>query len=150
MPPSSGKGAGRASMFAADDLVAALSPLAAKAPSSVAMAAVDALSRAPIGTPGAMKALLGALAHPNPAVVKAAMLKLDTNEFTMDRIARCLEHPSHEIRGLAVEMLTGEGDAKIRRRLQDRLRKEQHAEVREAIERALMVLPKTHGGAETP
>ncbi len=150
MPPSSGKGAGRASMFAADDLVAALSPLAAKAPSSVAMAAVDALSRAPIGTPGAMKALLGALAHPNPAVVKAAMLKLDTNEVTSDRIARCLEHPSHEIRALAVEMLTGEGDAKIRRRLQDRLHKEQHAEVREAIERALMVLPKTHGGAESP
>lgn len=152
MPPSSsGKGSGRsASIFPADDLVTALAPLAAKAPSSVAIAAVDALSRAPIGTPGAMNALLSALGHPNPAVVKAAMLKLDVNDVTRDRIARCLEHLSHEIRGLAVEMLTGEGNAKIRRRFEETLRKEQHAEVREAIERALMLIPTSNGRGDSP
>lgn len=148
MPPSSGKSSsGRSPMLSADDLVASLAPLAAKAPSSVAIAAVDALSRAPIGTPGATRALLGALSHPNSAVVKAAMLKLDINEVTRDQIAKCLEHPSHDIRGLAVEMLTSEGDVKIRRRLEDRLRKEPHSDVREAIERALMVIPKDNGGS---
>jgi HEAT repeat protein len=139
MPPSSGRG-NRPSLLPPDDLIQALTPLAAKAPSSVAIAAVDAVSRAPVGTPGRLTALLNALSHANTAVTKAAMLRLEVTDATVDRIARCLEHPSHDIRLLAAERLAGAPSSAVRARLAKRAAAEPEPEVREAIERALAAL----------
>lgn len=152
MPPSSGRGA-RPSQLPPDDLIQALTPLAAKAPSSVAIAAVDALSRAPVGTPGRLTALLGALSHANAAVTKAAMLKLEVTDVTADRIARCLEHPSRDIRLLAAEMLTPATSAALpglRERLVRRAAAEPEPEVREAMERALAAALRREGGPQGP
>jgi HEAT repeat protein len=148
-PPSSGSGPTsypspsplgrslRPSMMPGDDLIAALSPLAKKAPSAVAIAAVDALSRAPMGTPGREPALLGALSHPDPAVTKAAMLKIERTDVALERIARCLDHTSRDVRLLAAEMLTGASPPSSKDRLRKRATLELDPDVRTAIERAL-------------
>jgi hypothetical protein len=148
MPPSSGRGS-RASMLPSDDLIAALTPLASKAQSSVALAAVDALSRAPAGTPGRISGLLGALGHSNAAVTKAALLKLDVTDTTSEKIARCLEHPMHDVRLLTAERLasaTGATGAIVRERLAKRAAVEPNQEVRDAIERAIASLDRREGG----
>jgi HEAT repeat protein len=149
MPPSSGRG-NRPSVLPPDDLIHALTPLAAKAPSSVAIAAVDAVGRAPLGTPGRMTALLGALGHSNAAVTKAAILKLEITDVTAERIARCLDHPSHDVRLLAAERLAGASDSGVRARLAKRAAAEPEPEVRDAIERALAAFDRRAGGPLEP
>lgn len=144
LPPSSN--GNRPSVLPPDDLIQALTPLAAKAPSSVAIAAVDAVSRAPLGTPGRMTALIGALSHANAAVTKAAMLKLEVTDVTAERIARCIEHPSHDVRLLAAERLAGVSYPGVRARLLKRAASEPEPEVREAIERALAAIDRRAGG----
>lgn len=148
LPPSS-RGS-RPSLLPPDDLIHALTPLAAKAPSSVAIAAVDAVGRAPVGTPGRMTALIGALSHANTAVTKAAMLKLEVTDVTADRIARCLEHPSHDVRLLTAERLVGASYSGVRARLARRAATEPEPEVRDAIERALASLDRRAGGPFEP
>jgi HEAT repeat protein len=142
----------RPSMMAGDDLIAALAPLAHKSPSAVAIAAVEALSRAPVGTPGRQSALLGALQHPDAAVVTAAILKLELNDVAADKIARCVDHPSRGVRLCVAEVLSGHSNAHALGRLRRRLAAEQDPEVRAAIERALAPAPsaRREGGASDP
>ncbi|HZF55731.1 MAG TPA: HEAT repeat domain-containing protein [Polyangiaceae bacterium] len=149
IPPSSARG-NRHSVLPPDDLIHALTPLAAKAPSSVAIAAVDAVSRAPLGTPGRTTALMGALGHTDAAVTKAAMLKLEVTDATADRIARCLDHPAHDVRLLAVERLAEASFRGLRARFARRAVAEPDPEVREAIERAIAAIDRRAGGPTEP
>lgn len=125
-------------------LVAALTPLCARGASSVAMAAVDALGRAEGA--GRTKALAGALTHPDPEVVKAAMLKLGGSEGR--ELGRCLDHPSTEVRLLAAEMLAYSSDPATRDRLSQRAAVEHDRDVKDAIDSTLYALsrtaPRTH------
>lgn len=140
----------RPSMIPGDDLIAALSPLAKKAPSAVAIAAVDALSRAPLGTPGREPALLGALHHPDPAVTKAAMLKIERTSPALEKIARCLDHASRDVRLLAAEMLAGSAPPSSKDWLRKRATVEIDPDVRVAIERALAHPSAREGEASGP
>ncbi|MCK6590915.1 MAG: hypothetical protein L6Q76_25440, partial [Polyangiaceae bacterium] len=91
-------------------------------------------------------ALIGALSHANAAVTKAAMLKLEVTDVTAERIARCIEHPSHDVRLLAAERLAGVSYPGVRARLLKRAASEPEPEVREAIERALAAIDRRAGG----
>lgn len=133
-------------MMPPDDLIAALAPLASKAPSAVAIAAVDALCRAPLALRGREPALLGGLDHPDPAVMKAAMLKLDRTDAALDKVSRRLDHPSRDVRLLAAEVLTGHARGAAQERLRRRAEVEVDAEVRAAIERACAPAAGVTGG----
>ncbi len=93
-------------------LVAALSMCAREGPGPVAIAAVDALDQAAIaGSASAGMALGAALDHPDPSVVRAALVKAITTRAHMRAamvMERALLHPSVEVRRLAVEVAAEE------------------------------------------
>jgi HEAT repeat protein len=97
----------------ADELVAALAPLARSAPSVVAFAAVEALARASSTDAGRLEALCGGLDHADPSVIEATLLKLaaltlaDEAEMRIVEraLSRCMRHPSPEIRALCAETM---------------------------------------------
>ena len=59
-----------------------------------------------------MTALFVALEHPDPDVVKSALVELsrDVSPRTVARIGLCLDHPSYEVRRFAAELLGGADD----------------------------------------
>jgi HEAT repeat protein len=97
----------------ADELVAALAPLARSAPSVVAFAAVEALARASSSDAGRLEALCGGLDHADPSVVEATLLKMATlspadevEQRIVERaLARCLRHSSPDIRALCAQTM---------------------------------------------
>jgi hypothetical protein len=144
----------------ASELVQALAPLASDPTSApIAIAAVDALGRAPSDAPGRDEALARATDHDDAAVVRAALLKLAGSAHGPEPISRCLDHPSAEVRLLAAEMLSklahrpqspvvaAEGGGAVRARLSQRVTVEPERDVREAIEEALAALHRRGGGA---
>lgn len=120
-----------------DELVQALAPLAHGAPATVAIAAVEALGRTPSEVPGRFDALAGALSHVDPAVVRAAILKLGSAPRAEAALGACLEHPSPEVRALAVERISELGAPSARERLVARLDVEHDEGVRRALALAL-------------
>lgn len=137
-------------------LVAALSMCAREGPGPVAIAAVDALDQAAIaGSASAGMALGAALDHPDPSVVRAALVKAITTRAHMRAamvMERALLHPSVEVRRLAVEVAAeelsfeqrharGEGES-LRDKLAAHATIEGDRTVRAAIEEALS--PRSH------
>jgi HEAT repeat protein len=112
-PPSPRIGATTTSEV--EELIAALAPLANSAPSPVAIAAVEALARAPAEERGRLDALIGALDHSDHGVVEATVLKLRVaatdgsrdGRAIREALTRCLRHSSPEVRTLATEGLGG-------------------------------------------
>jgi HEAT repeat protein len=142
-------------IYASEALIGALAPLTRDARSSVAIAALEALGRAPSAGLNRIAALSGALEHPDVAVVKAAMLKLEATAAGSlgpvlrppgdptswnAHILRCIEHPSTEVRLLAVEMLSGTDSPLVRQRFIERVAVESDRAVRDAIETALAAM----------
>lgn len=84
-----------------------LRPMVRADSSVIALAAVDALGRAP-NTPARRSALLEALDHADPAVVQAALLKLGADPTAL---IRCEAHPSPDVRLLVGELSEGIDDA---------------------------------------
>jgi HEAT repeat protein len=121
----------------AEALISALSPLARGAEGAVAIAAVEAIGRLPWGVPGRQAALVAAFDHPDGAVVKAAMLKLETGGTEGEELLRCLDHPSPDVRLLAAETLAGSDNPVLRERLAQRASVELDRDVRDALEGAL-------------
>jgi HEAT repeat protein len=101
-----------------------------------AVAAVHALGR--IDAPGRVDALINALSHAEPEVVKAALRALANEERdarTVAHVATCLDHDAWDVRRLAAELLGRRSDAK--ELLRQRLIHEKEALVREEIQRSL-------------
>lgn len=118
-------------------LLAVLAPLACAADAVVAIAAVEAIGRLPWGLSDRQAALIAALDHPDDAVVKAAMLKIDTSGTEGEELLRCLDHPSHDVRLLAAETLAASDNPALREHLAQRTSHEIDRNVRDALEGAL-------------
>lgn len=94
----------------ATDLVDKLSSLAQRAPSPVAIAAVDALAQVFVsGSFVAAEALVGAIEHPDAQVSRAAAIRLAETEPGREALRRARAHPRAEVRARASEMLADEG-----------------------------------------
>lgn len=122
---------------AAATILAGLGPLAREADGTIALAAVEAIGRLPMDTEGRQKALAEALRHPDDAVIKAAMLKIDFNRGAGSEILQCLDHPSYDVRSLAAELVAGSEDAALRERLAERTSLEVNRDMRDTLEGAL-------------
>jgi HEAT repeat protein len=103
-----------------------------------AVAAVEALGR--IDAPGRVDALIQALSHAEPEVVKAA-LRAVANEERDPRaaahVAACLDHEAWDVRRLSAELLGRRADPSTKHLLQQRLIGEREPLVREEIQRSL-------------
>lgn len=126
-----------ASGRAATAILSVLAPLAREADGIVAIAAVESIGRLPRGTPGRQSALSAALRHPDDAVVKAAILKLETTGPLGSEIFACLDHPSLDVRSLAAEILAGSDNPALRERLAQRTSAERDLNLKSTLEGAL-------------
>jgi len=115
--------------------VAVLSPLLGSAVTLLAVVAVEAL--ASLGAP--IDTLFGALAHPEPEVVKAGLLAVSEreDERVPERLAECLDHPAWDVRGLSAELLSRHPGEVAKSSLRARLPVEQSPAVREVLARSL-------------
>ncbi len=140
-----------ASAIATKTLIDVFAPLALQSDAVVAIAAVESLGRLPLGTTGRQSSLAAALAHPDDAVVKAAMLKLDTSGAEGGEIVQCLDHPSHDVRLLAAEVLAGSDNPALREHVAERTSIELDLNVRDTFEGALSTVrwrgERTMGGS---
>jgi HEAT repeat protein len=103
-----------------------------------AVAAVEAIGR--IDAPGRIDALVHALSHPEPEVVKAALRALATEERdprAAAHVGACLDHEVWDVRRLAAELLGRRSDAAGKHLLRQRLIDEREPLVREEIQRSL-------------
>jgi HEAT repeat protein len=103
-----------------------------------AVAAVEAIGR--IDAPGRVDALVHALSHSEPEVVKAALRSLATEERdprAAAHVGACLDHEVWDVRRLAAELLGRRSDAAGRQLLRQRLVDEREPLVREEIQRSL-------------
>lgn len=103
-----------------------------------AVAAVEAIGR--IDAPGRIDALIHALSHPEPEVVKAALLALATEERdprAAAHVGACLDHEVWDVRRLAAELLGRRSDSAGKHLLRQRLIDEKEPLVREEIQRSL-------------
>lgn len=125
------------SLCAAQVLLPVLAPLAQEGGAMVAMAAVESIGRLPANAEGRQAALTGALRHLDDAVVKAALLKLQTIDAASEEIMQCLDHPSFEVRTLAAEIMAGSDDGDLRDRLAERTSVELDLNMRDKLEGAL-------------
>ncbi|MDI3288923.1 HEAT repeat domain-containing protein [Polyangium sp. 15x6] len=122
---------------AAAALIEALAPLAREAEAAVAIAAAEAIGRLRWGTAGRQPALVAALDHPDAAVVKAAMLKVETSGPDGEALLRLLDHPSPDVRLLAAETIAASDNTSLRERLAQRASHELDRDVRDTLEGAL-------------
>ena len=122
---------------AAAALIEALAPLAREAEAVVAIAAAESIGRLPWGAAGRQAALVAALDHPDAAVVKAAMLKVETSGSEGEALLRCLDHASPDVRVLAAETIAASDNAALRERLAQRASHELDRDVRDTLEGAL-------------
>ncbi|MDC0741455.1 HEAT repeat domain-containing protein [Polyangium mundeleinium] len=122
---------------AAASLIDALAPLARQAEAAVAIAAAEAIGRLRWGTSGRQAALVAALDHPDAAVVKAALLKVETSGPDGEVLLRLLDHPSPDVRLLAAETIAASDNSTLRERLAQRASLELDRDVRDTLEGAL-------------
>ena len=147
-------------------LVAALASLCEDPAAGVAIAALDALRRAPPDVPGRLEAMARALSHPDVDVVKTAILKLagaiaevdesgppaaDAAERlppgAWERLRQCLEHDLTDMRLLVAESICVIDPARGREALVDRARSERDPDVLAAIDAALSAAQRQKKGA---
>ncbi len=103
-----------------------------------AVAAVEAIGR--IDAPGRVDALVHALSHPEPEVVKAALRALSSEERdprAAAHVGACLDHDVWDVRRLAAELLGRRSDQASKQLLRQRLVDEREPLVREEIQRSL-------------
>jgi HEAT repeat protein len=103
-----------------------------------AVAAVEAIGA--IDAPGRLDALVHALSHGEPEVVKAALRALATEERdprAAAHVGACLDHDVWDVRRLAAELLGRRSDAAGKHLLRQRLVDEREPLVREEIQRSL-------------
>ncbi len=125
------------SQRAAKTILSVFEPLAREADGTIAIAAVESIGRLPCGTEGRQTALAAALRHIDDAVVKAAMLKLETAGSAGMEILQCLDHPSVDVRVLAAEIMAGSDNPALRERLAERTSVEPDLNLRDTLEGAL-------------
>jgi hypothetical protein len=125
------------SLRAASTILSVLEPLAREAEGTIAIAAVETIGRLPCGTEGRQVALVAALGHIDDAVVKSAMLKLETTGSAGIEILQCLDHPSFDVRSLAAEIMAGSDNPALRERLAERTSVELDLNMRDTLEGAL-------------
>jgi HEAT repeat protein len=125
------------SQRAASTILSVMAPLARETDSTIAIAAVETIGRLPFGTEGRQNALAAALGHVDEAVVKAAMLKLETSGSAGTEILQCLDHDSYEVRSLAAEIMAGSDNPALRGRLAERTSVELDLNMRDTLEGAL-------------
>lgn len=126
---------------AATTLLSVFAPLAREADGTIAMAAIEVIGRLPRVMKERQPAIAAALVHPDDTVVKAAMLKLDTTGLLGTEILQCLDHPSHDVRSLAAEIMAGSDNPALRRRLAERTSVELDLNMRDTLEGALSSIP---------
>ena len=80
-----------------------------------------------------------ALEHPDPSVVKSALVELsrEMSPRVLARVGLCLDCDSYEVRRFAAELLAGADDAKTHALIRARLDRETDPVVREALALAL-------------
>jgi HEAT repeat protein len=103
-----------------------------------AVAAVEAIGR--IDAPGRVDAVIHALSHPEPEVVKAALRAVAHEEHEPRagaHVAACLDHDAWDVRRLAAELLGRRADPTAKALLRRRLIDEREPLVREEIQRSL-------------
>lgn len=118
-----------------DRAIAALAPFVKGSPALIAIVAVEAISK--LGGP--VDALLDALAHPEPEVVKAGMLALSDQDDPriLPRLIQCLEHEAWDVRSLSAELLARVPGEDSKAALRARLASEPSTAVRESLTRSL-------------
>lgn len=126
-----------ASLRAAKTILSILGPLARDAEGIIAIAAVESIGRIPLSFSGRQEALAAALHHPDDAVVKAAMLRLDTAGAAGVDVLQCLEHTSFGVRALAAEIMATSNNPALRKRLAERTSTEIDSNMRGTLEVAL-------------
>ncbi len=125
------------SLRAAKTVLSVLGPLARDADYIIAIAAVESIGRIPLTFSGRQEALAAALHHPDDAVVKAAMLRLDTLGAAGVDILQCLDHASFDVRSLAAEIMATSKNPALRKRLAERTSTEMDSDMRGTLEVAL-------------
>jgi HEAT repeat protein len=102
------------------------------------VAAVEAIGA--IDAPGRLDALVHALSHGEPEVVKAALRALASEERdprAAAHVGACLDHDVWDVRRLAAELLGRRSDTASKHLLRQRLVDEREPLVREEIQRSL-------------
>lgn len=125
------------SQRAARVILSVFGPLALEGDGTIAIAAVETIGCLPFGTDGRQIALVAALHHLDEAVVKAAMLKLETSGSSGTEILQCLDHDSFEVRALAAEIMAGSDNPELRERLTERTSVELDLNMRDTLGGAL-------------
>jgi HEAT repeat protein len=126
-------------------------PLVVDAPAGVACAAVEALGRlrrrprsaAPPRESELEDAIISALLHSDPEVVKVALSELafEPDARALSRIGLCLDHEAWEVRRLAAELLGQNKTPAAKSLLRARYEREKDPVVRSAIATAVTVRP---------
>ncbi len=122
-----------------DDALQTARPLVLLSDPVLACAAVEAIGK--LREARRNDGLFLALEHPEPEVVRAALVEISRNvdERALEKIGQCLDHPSFEVRRLAAHLLGAEGNAPAHARLRAALERESDPIVRDAIAEALSV-----------
>jgi HEAT repeat protein len=122
-----------------DDALRTARPLVLLSDPVLACAAVEALGQ--LREARRNDGLFLALEHPEPGVVKAALVEIarDADERALVRIGGCLDHESFEVRRLAAQLLGAEGSPLAHMRLRACLERENDPLVRDAIAEALSI-----------
>jgi HEAT repeat protein len=125
-------------------------PLVRDADPVIACAAVDTIGRLDVDLRD--EVLFEALDHPDPEVVKIALLQVAVapDARAVSRLGSCLDHPSWEVRRLAVELLCQETSAASLPLLRGRFEREGDERVREAITAAVSLRPTAPSRAPAP
>lgn len=122
-----------------DDALRMARPLVLIADPVLACAAVEAIGQLHVGRRN--DALFLAIDHPEPEVVKAALVEIsrDSDESALEKMGECLDHESSDVRRVVAQLLGTEGSASSHTRLRARLERETHPLVRDAIAGALSI-----------
>jgi HEAT repeat protein len=133
--------------------LAAARPLVARADAAVACAAVEAIGHLASSRSSSRvtqqlsvaceDALFAALDHPDPEVVKVAIMLVGARPGAraLARLGLCLDHPSWDVRRLAAELLGQDKSASATALLRARYDREKDPVVRDAIAAAVSVRP---------
>jgi HEAT repeat protein len=122
-----------------DDALKTARPLVLLSDPILACAAVEAIGQ--LREARRNDGLFLALEHPEPEVVKAALVEIsrDADERALEKIGQSLGHESLEVRRLAARLLGADGSVLAHTRLRASLEQESDPFVREAIAEALAV-----------
>lgn len=128
-----------------DDALRTARPLVLLSDPILACAAVEAIGQ--LREARRNDGLFLALEHPEPEVVKAALLEIarEADGRAIEKIGECLEHTSPDVRRLVAHLLGNDGSAFAQTRLRAGLERETDPTVREAIALALSVRASLRG-----